>query len=635
MNFVIAAFRSGHSFCQGKNKKIIHQVKLVSHRIKAPPSGLVSALPHHTLAMASESDSCNASDSSAASSTAWEENEGESSENDEETPADPSLRGTTFLVTAACPRKYPSELEARKARRIMLPEDFSKEDFLKKFRRVFNAQSNVKIEKATCHDEPHKRFRVKKDRRERHKHVAGKTSANFAHKKVAAAFYQATGLRISFSFRLHRFVGNLQYLMEPGKKASTDIDLHPAKFPPELDLKKELSSAKDPREVEVKDHKKRKRLTFDEVSNIVLEGVGGGPPLKYGKDLEAAAKSLKMEGKVELWNYLGDFKTAKDVSALVCKVWRMHGVLMHPSFHAKSEFEMSEFNVEKLKNVCAWRAGKYKEQVLALSGDGGLCKTSCAEALASEICLRGYWFVDDLDDFRELDGLLEPGDVVVVDEVTVAALPVNETKKLFDVKKTRRMRCRHFNGTIPKGVWRIFCTNSSRAKFFPDFPSPEDRTGVMRRILFEKIIRDMRRAAPEGADDLSTAASPPIDDEDWQGRLKDIMLKCHTGGHVKAALKIATDMGAALVSELPAVATAIAEGVGMKPLEKKRFLQCFGPCFLETVSPSTAPPSCNAALTDKGSSAKTPPQKPVNPFDDDDGDDFVPSEPSENEDDEN
>jgi hypothetical protein len=109
--------------------------------IKAPPSGSFSALPHRTPAMASDSGSSNGSDSSIASSTEWTQNEGESSENDEETPADPSLRGTTFLVTVACPRNYTSELEARKARRIMLPEDFSKEDLLKKFRRVFNTQS--------------------------------------------------------------------------------------------------------------------------------------------------------------------------------------------------------------------------------------------------------------------------------------------------------------------------------------------------------------------------------------------------------------------------------------------------------------------------------------------------------------
>ena len=104
-----------------------------------------------------------------------------------------------------------------------------------------------------------------------------------------------------------RFVGNLQYLMTAGKKPSTDLDLEPATYPPKLDLKKELAAASHPGDAPVKDSRKRKRLTFDEVSNVVIEGVGDGP-LRKVTDLEAAARSLKHQGKVELWNYLGSLK---------------------------------------------------------------------------------------------------------------------------------------------------------------------------------------------------------------------------------------------------------------------------------------------------------------------------------------
>ena len=86
------------------------------------------------------------------------------------------------------------------------------------------------------------------------------------------------------------------YLLEPGKKPSTDLDLEPAKFPSGLNLDEELKANKDPREAreaEPKSNKKRKRLTFDEVSNVVLEGVGNGP-LRSRKELEAAAKKLKV-----------------------------------------------------------------------------------------------------------------------------------------------------------------------------------------------------------------------------------------------------------------------------------------------------------------------------------------------------
>ena len=296
---------------------------------------------------------------------------------DEEAPAHASLRGQTALVTAACPRKYPRDLKTRKATKRMIPEDFPKEEFLAKFRKTFNANSNQAIEKATCHEEPHKRFRPSADRRERHRHIALKATGKFAHQKIAEAFHRDHGVRISFSFKLNRFVGNLVYLMEPGKKPSTDIDQHPARYPADLDLKRELAAARHPGDgVETegkakKSQKVRKLLTFDEVSNTVIEGIGEGP-LQTGKALEEAARQLKQRGSVELWNFLGHLKTAAESNALVSKVWRLHGVQVHPLWRGKSPFQLDQFNIDGLEEVAAWRAGKWKSHALVLSGDGGL-----------------------------------------------------------------------------------------------------------------------------------------------------------------------------------------------------------------------------------------------------------------------
>eukprot|EP00973_Karenia_brevis_P060198 8376382-Karenia_brevis.AAC.1 len=109
------------------------------------------------------------SDSSDSSSEAWTGNEGESTDADEEVEAQPSLRGAACLVTASCPRKYPTELAVRKEKGKMIPEDFGKVEFLNKFRRIVGSHCNQRVEKATCHDEPHKRYRPSKSRRERHK----------------------------------------------------------------------------------------------------------------------------------------------------------------------------------------------------------------------------------------------------------------------------------------------------------------------------------------------------------------------------------------------------------------------------------------------------------------------------------
>lgn len=278
------------------------------------------------------------------------------------------------MVTAACPRKYPRDLATRKAKRCMIPEDFTTEEFLAKFRRVVGKYCTQSVLKATCHDEPHKRFRPSNSRRERHKHLAGLMSGNFAHKKVADAFQREHGLRISFSFNLSRFVGNLTYLTTPGKKTSTDLDLAPAKYPPSLDLKAEMEKERHPGDDKAKPSKKRKRLSFDEVSNIIIEGIGDGP-LRSAKALELAARTLKHKGNVELWNYLGDLKGSGS-SALLSKVWQLQGETVHPMWRASSPYPLDSFDQTGLREVAAWRGGKWKSQVLVLSGDGGLGKMS-------------------------------------------------------------------------------------------------------------------------------------------------------------------------------------------------------------------------------------------------------------------
>ena len=377
----------------------------------------------------------------------------------------------------------------------MIPEDLTKAEFLKKLRLVINKHANVKVEKATCHVEPHKRLRRSLDRREMHKHVALLMSGNFAHRKIAEAFFKETGLRISFSFKLPRFVGNLRYLMVAGKKPSIDLDLEPAKYPPSLNLAKELEAPLHPgdesKQKPEKEHKVRKRLTFDEVSNVIFEGIGDGP-LRSARALEAAAWALKQRGKAELWNFVGALKTPADVGSLVAKAWRLRGKFVHAMWRSSPPYVMSSFNIDGLEIVSAWRGGKYKTHTLVLSGDGDLGKTSLAEALIAEVSPGGYWFIDDPDDFREVDGMVLEGHGIVIDEICLSAMAPNSVKKLLDVERARRVSCRHFNGTLPRGCSRILCTNSSSDEFYPIMRNAHDRKGVMRRQMWQDVKRDTR-----------------------------------------------------------------------------------------------------------------------------------------------
>ena len=450
--------------------------------------------------MSSTSGSSTSGSSSSSSSDeeeVWTGNEGDSSDCGEEAPADASQRGSAALVTAACPRKYPRELEVRRRNKNMIPEDFGKEVFLKNFRGIFNRNATAKLDKAACYDEPHKRYRPSARRRERHYHIAIKTSGNFAHKKVAAAFFKAYGVRISFSFKLKRFVGNLKYLMTPGKKPSTDLDLAPARYPPNLDIEAELRGKDHPGEADevVVEGRKRKRLTFDEISNIVIEGVGQGP-IRTGMALEEAARSLKLQGKVELWNCLGEKEKASDINNLVCRVWRLNGSLIHHMWRTSPTFPLDDFDHSSLELVQDWIREKHKTHTLVLSGDGGLKKTSLAEALIHLVSPGGFWFLDDPDDLRELEGQIQPGHGLLVDEIEMSSWTPNQIKKLFDVVKSRRIKCRHINGSLPKGCPRIFCTNSEFDGFYPKMKNKQDRTGVFRRQLFQVVVRDLKKVSP-------------------------------------------------------------------------------------------------------------------------------------------
>ena len=83
--------------------------------------------------------------SSSTSKCALTDNEGDSTENEEETAADYNVRGAAGLVTAACPREYPRNFADRKRLGIMIPADFDKDAFVEMFKRLMTTNSNRKL----------------------------------------------------------------------------------------------------------------------------------------------------------------------------------------------------------------------------------------------------------------------------------------------------------------------------------------------------------------------------------------------------------------------------------------------------------------------------------------------------------
>jgi hypothetical protein len=556
---------------------------------------------------------------------AMTDNEGDSSDYDEESPAEYTIRGHAGLVTVSCPRKYPRELKDRKRLNIMIPEDYSKQQFLENFRRLVNVNTNRTLLKAYCVDEPHKRFRKSKAKRERHKHLAFLMDAPFAHKRLAEDFKKQYGLRMSFSFRLQGFLANVVYLTEPGKKPSTDIDKDPALHPAKLDVKALLAN-------ESSNHiqrattsgrplqaKKRKSLTFDEVSIIVIEGVGDGP-LRSAAALEEAAKRLKHEGSVELWNYVGGLKNTADIGHLVSKVWHLQGEIHHEFFRTRASYPLDEFAHQELPKVQEWRETQSDSRVLVLSGDAGKGKTNLGEALLLEKCPAGFWFLDDPDDFREVEGLIRPEHGILVDEITLQGLTPNQIKKLFDLEKFRRVKCRHFNASIPARCRRIFCTNSKKQDFYPKGMSKFDRAGIYRRQVFQPITSDLRLSYINKSKPEEKAVNV-VQNMSWKAFLKMVCKEGSLEHHRDVLANAANGFGIALATEIVENATELCEAAGLKRCEQIRFMKA-----VSSGPPVAGPTPLGQRLVRKTSlpQVEPPPQKdasPELPFEED-GDPF-------------
>ena len=61
----------------------------------------------------------------------------------------------------------------------MTPDDFDREDFLKKIRRVVSTTSSVLVQKAACVDEPHWCWKPSSQKRQGHKHFAMVAAGTF------------------------------------------------------------------------------------------------------------------------------------------------------------------------------------------------------------------------------------------------------------------------------------------------------------------------------------------------------------------------------------------------------------------------------------------------------------------------
>ena len=97
--------------------------------------------------------------------------------------------------------------------------------------------------------------------------------------------------------------------------------------------------------------------------------------------------------------------------------------------------------------------------------------------------------------------------------------------------------------------------------------------GVFRRMLFQRVLRDVRSL-------LVDQAAPAASSQDgthvcWRALLKTVCDKALQESCVDSLVKVAMAFGVALVSEVEENATSLAEAAGLKPLEWKRVLHAY------------------------------------------------------------
>ena len=184
--------------------------------------------------------------------------------------------------------------------------------------------------------------------------------------------------------------------------------------------------------------------------------------------------------------------------------------------------------------------------------------------------------MDDPDDFREIEGLIRPEHGLLVDELTLEAFTPNQIKKLFDLEKFRRVRCRHLNASIPAGCRRIFCTNSAQEDFYPKMANQHDRTGVLRRQLFQTVSSDTRLAFLRKT--ASTKDKPELARSKWRQFLDKVCEKAAVMHCVDSLVAAATEMGVGLETEVVQFARDLAKAAGLKRLETLRFFGGSGFC---------------------------------------------------------
>lgn len=159
-------------------------------------------------------------------------------------------------------------------------------------------------------------------------------------------------------------------------------------------------------------------------------------------------------------------KHTSDIGKLVTKIWHLHGEIHHDILRTRASYPLEEFAYKELLAEVSEGLGKRATAMLLSCRGMVVWEDQSGRGAARQRMTCWFLVLDDPDDVREIESLIRPEHGFPVDEVTLQGFPPNQIKKLFDLEKLLRVRCRHFNASIPARCRRIFCTNSSKKDFY-------------------------------------------------------------------------------------------------------------------------------------------------------------------------
>lgn len=180
-----------------------------------------------------------------------------------------------------------------------------------------------------------------------------------------------------------------------------------------------------------------------------------------GSDSESAG--TEKDGAAKWYNRLNDASNAEEGMEILRMdfplIYYTQGTRIQPMLERNyiesdaSPYVLTDFNVPQLDLSLP----------VVLHGKSCAGKTSFALAHGTSPLL--------IDEPDKLKKVTKRHNLLVFDDVDFSMWNPNDAIKLLDIDFERTIRCRYSNAVIPKGMRRIFCTNSALNQYDHIFPS--------------------------------------------------------------------------------------------------------------------------------------------------------------------